>query len=141
MGAGHGRAGRGISKRRGASRQLLEAVREHRFELVLSVPLMLEYEAVLTRPEHLAAAGLSKEDMAAVLDELAAMGKRVELVRKARPQLLDANDEMVLETAINGEADAIVTFNDRDFRPVEARYRFSVMRPGQALRELELDFE
>jgi len=39
----------------GASRQVLEAARARRFDLLLSVPLMLEYESVLTRPEHLAA--------------------------------------------------------------------------------------
>lgn len=47
----------------GASRQVLEAARARRFELLLSVPLMLEYESVLTRPEHLAAGGASKEDV------------------------------------------------------------------------------
>jgi hypothetical protein len=41
----------------GASRQVLEAARARRFDLLLSVPLMLEYESVLTRPEHLAASG------------------------------------------------------------------------------------
>ena len=66
-----------------------------------------------------------------MLDELASVGKRVELVIHTRPMLPDPNDEMVLETAINGRADAIVTFNDRDFRPVAARFRCSVLRPGQ----------
>jgi predicted nucleic acid-binding protein len=102
--------------------------RAHRFELLLSVPLMLEYESVLTRPEHLAACGASREDISAVLDELASVGKRVELVIRTRPMLPDPNDEMVLETAINGRADAIVTFNDRHFRPVAARFRCSVLR-------------
>jgi len=83
---------------------------------------MLEYELVLTRPEHLAASGASREDVSAVLDELASVGKRVELMIRTRPMLPDPNDEMVLETAINGRANAIVTFNDRDFRPVAARF-------------------
>jgi putative PIN family toxin of toxin-antitoxin system len=117
----------------GASRQVLEAARAHRFELLLSVPLMLEYESVLTRPEHLAACGASRED---VLDELALVGKRVELMIRTRPMLPDPNDEMVLETAINGRADAIVTFNERDFRPVVARFRCSVVRPGEIVRGL-----
>src|ERR1700732_1562185 len=45
---------------RGASRQLLLAALNRRFELLLSVPLILEYEAVMTRPQHLAACGLSR---------------------------------------------------------------------------------
>ena len=120
----------------GASRQVLEAARARRFDLLLSVPLMLEYESVLTRPEHLAASGASREDVSAVLDELASVGKRVELVIRTRPMLPDPNDEMVLETAINGRADAIVTFNDRDFRPVATRFRCSVLRPGEVVRRL-----
>jgi putative PIN family toxin of toxin-antitoxin system len=120
----------------GASRQVLEAARARRFELLLSVPLMLEYESVLTRPEHLAACGASVEDVSAVLDELASVGKRIELVIRTRPMLPDPNDEMVLETAINGRADAIITFNDRDFRPVATRFRCSVLRPGEVVRRL-----
>ena len=65
-------------------------------------------------------------------DELALVGKRVAL----EIRIPDPNDEMVLETAINGRADAIVTFNDRDFRPVVARFRCSVLRPGEVVRKL-----
>jgi predicted nucleic acid-binding protein len=50
--------------------------------------------------------------------------------------LPDPNDEMALETAIHGRADAIGTFNDRDFRPVAARFRCSVLRPGVVIRGL-----
>ena len=120
----------------GASRKVLEAARTRRFNLLLSVPLMLEYEAVLTRPEHLAANRATMDDVSAVLDELASVARRVELVIRTRPLLSDPNDEMVLETAINGRADAIVTFNDRDFRPVATRFRCSVVRPVEVVRQL-----
>jgi predicted nucleic acid-binding protein len=92
----------------GASRQVLEAARARRFDLLLSVPLMLEYESVLTRPEHLAASGASREDGSAVLDELASVGKRVELLIRTRPMLLDSNDEMVLETGIKRLQEKII---------------------------------
>ena len=97
---------------------------------------MLEYESVLTRPEHLAASGASREYVGAVLDELASIGKPVELLIRVRPMLPDPNDEMVLETAINGQADAIITFNDRDFRAMAGHFRCSVMRPAAAVRRL-----
>jgi putative PIN family toxin of toxin-antitoxin system len=120
----------------GASRWLLEAARDRRFKLLLSVALMLEYESVLSRPEHLAASASTAEDVSAVLDELALVGERVELAVRLRPMLSDPNDEMVLETAINGQADAIVTFNKRDFRRVAGRFRCSVLRPVEAVRQL-----
>src|SRR5438270_11255995 len=80
----------------GASRQVLEAARARRFNLLLSVPLMLEYESVLTRPEHLAASGASREDVSAVLDELASVAKRVQVLIRTRPLFSDANGEMAL---------------------------------------------
>lgn len=125
----------------GASRQVLEAARARRFNLLLSVPLMLEYESVLTRPEHLAASRASGEDVSAVLDELASVAKRVELLIRTRPLLSDPNDEMVLETAINGRADAIMTFNARDFRLVATRFRCSVLRPVEVVRRLAEEAE
>jgi putative PIN family toxin of toxin-antitoxin system len=123
----------------GASRQILLAALDHRFELLLSVPLMLEYEAVLSRPEHLKASGASDEDVADVLDGLALVGKRVTFAFRWRPALPDPNDDMVLETAVNGHAAAIVTFNQRDFKPVAARFGCQVMRPGDFLRVLAND--
>jgi putative PIN family toxin of toxin-antitoxin system len=120
----------------GASRWLLEAARGRRFKLLLSVPLMLEYEAVLTRPEHLAASAVTAEDVSAVLDQLALIAERVELAVRLRPMLSDPNDEMVLETAINGQADALVTFNERDFRRAAQLFRCSVLRPVEAIIHL-----
>jgi putative PIN family toxin of toxin-antitoxin system len=125
----------------GASRWLLEAARAGRFSVLLSVPLMLEYEAVLTRTEHLTACRATREDVSAVLDELASVCERVELAVRLRPVLTDPNDEMVLETAINGRADAIITFNERHFRAVAGRFGCSVLLPVEAVRQLARDEE
>ncbi len=125
----------------GASRWLLEAARARRFQLLLSVPLMLEYESVLTRTEHLAASGATREDVSAVLDELVLVCERVELAVRLRPMLPDPNDEMVLETAINGRADAIITFNERHFRSVAGHFGCSVLLPVEAVRQLVRDDE
>jgi len=53
-----------------------------------------------------------------------------------RPQLRDPGDEMVLEAAVNGRADAIVTFNHRDFGQAPQRFGLRVLLPRQALEEL-----
>jgi len=86
----------------GASRRILLAALARRFELLLSVPLMLEYEAVLTRPEHLAASRASAQDILDILDGLAAIGRPVKLAFRWRPALPDPNDDMALDTAVNG---------------------------------------
>lgn len=120
----------------GASREVLQAARARRFELLLSVPLILEYESVLTRTENLAASGATVDDVCAVLDELSLIGRRVRLAIRTRPILLDPGDEMVLETAVNGAADAIVTFNERDFRIAASHFECRVIQPREVLRRL-----
>jgi len=118
---------------RGASRQLLLAALDRHFELLLSVPLMLEYEAVLKRHEHLAACGLTAGEVERVLDDLASVARQVRLAFRWRPRLSDANDDMVLETAVNGNADAIVTFNQRDFEEARREFDCAVILPREAL--------
>lgn len=121
---------------KGASRQLLLGALNHRFELLLSVPLILEYEAVLTRPEHLAACGLSGKEVERVLDDLASVARPVRLAFRWRPRLPDPNDDMVLETAVNGNANAIVTFNQRDFEETTMSFACAVILPGVALQKI-----
>jgi predicted nucleic acid-binding protein len=50
-----------------------------------------------------------------------------------RPQLRDPNDEMVLEAAVNGRADALVTFNLRDFGTAPARFGVEALLPREAI--------
>ena len=121
---------------RGASRQLLLGALDGGFQLLLSVPLILEYEAVLNRPEHLAACGLSAAEIGRVLDDLAGIAKPVSLSFRWRPRLSDPNDDMVLETAVNGNADAIVTFNQRDFEAAVRDFGCAVILPGAALGQM-----
>lgn len=120
----------------GASRQLLLAALDRRFVMLVSVPLMLEYEAVLTREEHLAAAGITANDVDTVLDALAAVVEPVRLSFLWRPRLKDAADEMVLETAANGRADRLVTFNLKHLGEAALEFGVRALRPGKALREM-----
>jgi putative PIN family toxin of toxin-antitoxin system len=120
---------------RGASRQLLMAGFNQQFELLLSAPLILEYESVLTRPQHLAACGLSSAEVGGVLDDLA-IARPVRLAFRWRPRSADPNDDMALETAINGDATAIVTFNQRDFVEAGKEFNCRVMLPAAALQHI-----
>lgn len=122
---------------RGASRALLRGALEGRYAVLASVPLMLEYEAVLTRPEHLDAAGISRDDAGAILDALARMADPVRISYLWRPLLPDPGDDLVLETAGNGGAEAIVTLNRRDFEPASARFDVALLAPSDAVRNME----
>src|SRR5512134_3569504 len=125
-----------VLSERGASRQLLLRVVDGVLPAVVSVPLMLEYEAVLKRPKHLQASGLIVDDVEIILDQLAASMHPVDLFFLWRPLLRDAEDDMVLETAVNGGADTVVTFNAGDFDNVPHRFGIGVTRSGDLLRRL-----
>jgi putative PIN family toxin of toxin-antitoxin system len=121
----------------GASFQILTMVPQRRFELLLSVPLMLEYEEVLKREEMRAKSNLTVAEIDTILDLLAAVGTPRTLFFQWRPQLPDPDDEMVLELAANGQADAIVTVNVRHFVPAAGTFGVEVLRPGEFLRRLQ----
>jgi len=126
-----------IRSNAGASNRLLAAGLGRRLTMLVSTPLLLEYEAVMTRPEHLGASGLTAQEIGVLLDAVAATAEPVRLAFLWRPAVRDPNDDMVLETAANGQADAIVTFNRRDFISVADRFGIGVWSPGEALKRLE----
>lgn len=80
------------------------------------------------RPEQRAAHGLSVRQVDRLLSALASVIEPVTIHIAWRPQLRDPSDEMVLEAAINGRADALVTFNVSDFLPAR-RFGLVVARP------------
>jgi predicted nucleic acid-binding protein len=103
----------------------------------VSVPLLIEYEAVMTRAEHLKSARLSAADVGMLLDAVAAVAEPVRLAYLWRPTLPDVDDDMVLEAALNGQADGIVTFNLRDFGQAAEQFGIAVLSPGDVVKRLE----
>jgi putative PIN family toxin of toxin-antitoxin system len=120
----------------GASRALLTAVADGHARLLLSTTLLLEYEAVLMRPAIRAMTGLAADEVLQVLDDLTDLATRVYFDFRWRPTADDPGDDHVVETAINGQADAIATFNVADMRRGAARFGIDVERPGVLLRRL-----
>lgn len=121
----------------GAARPIVEAALERRFDLLASVPLFLEYEAVLMRPEQLRAFGLNAREMQEFLAGLATTISPVEIFFLWRPQLADPADEMVLEAAVNGRAERIVTNNRKTFATAARKFSVGVSSPGEFLKILE----
>ncbi|ARN81658.1 putative toxin-antitoxin system toxin component, PIN family [Methylocystis bryophila] len=127
----------GLRSPAGASAELLRRARRSQFQLLASVPLVIEYEAICGREEHRLAAGLSKNDMQEFLNAIVDLVEPVEIWFLWRAGLKDPDDEFVVEAAVNGRAEAIVTFNVRDFGPVKTWFGIDVMTPGDLLARLK----
>jgi len=84
------------------------------------------------------ASGLSDRDVDIFLDALIALAEPVETHFMWRPQLRDPGDEMVLEAVANGGADALVTFNVRDFGIAPSHFGVEVLLPREAIRRIKL---
>ena len=121
----------------GASAAIIRAVRQRQATLLVSVPLAMEYEAVCRRSEHREESGLSVKQVEIFLDAIIAMGEPVRTHFLWRPQLRDPNDEMVLEAAVNGRADALVTFNVRDYGTTPAQFGVEVLLPREAIARIK----
>jgi predicted nucleic acid-binding protein len=120
----------------GASAALLMAARQSAVTVLATVALALEYEATCRLAEHRVAAGLSVAEADVFIDVVLAMAEPVEPHFLWRPQLRDPADELVLEAAINGRAEAIVTFNRRDFGAAPTRFGIEILSPAEALRRV-----
>ncbi len=75
----------------------------------------------------------SQAEVDEFLAALASRAAQISFYYRIRPQLRDPSDDMVLETAVNGVADAIVTHNVRDFFPESSRFGIAVWTPGHTI--------
>ena len=121
--------------RRGASSVLLRRTEAGTIRMLCSTALLLEYEAVLGRAAIREATGHSLRDVERIVDALAAVAEPVEVRFRTRPLLHDPNDEIVIEVASNGRADAIVTHNVKDFAPAQT-LGIDIATPAEILRRL-----
>lgn len=123
-----------LRSRQGASFRVLELLRAGAFEIAVSTPLAVEYEAVLTR--HAASLGLRRSEATTIVDYLCAVGTRQPIYFLWRPLLRDPDDEFVLEVAVAAGCQYIITHNVRDFAGAE-HLGVNILRPSQFLRQLE----
>jgi putative PIN family toxin of toxin-antitoxin system len=120
--------------RTGASRQLINLLVAGDFEAVVNPALFFEYEDVLGRDQQIAAHGYTAHEVSTFLETFAKFTICVPQMHwQVKPRLPDAADELVLEAAINGFADAIVTFNLKHFLPAAREFGKLVLTPGSII--------
>jgi putative PIN family toxin of toxin-antitoxin system len=105
-----------------------------RFEIYVSVPLVLEYEEVLRRQRL--QLGLSQERVTALVDAICAVAKHQKIYFLWRPFLRDEKDNFVLEVAVAARCDVIITYNKKDFRRVEQQFGIQVLDAKAFLQKI-----
>jgi putative PIN family toxin of toxin-antitoxin system len=123
----------GLRSRRGVAFRLLSEVGKGRFEIALSVPLVLEYEDALSR--HAAVTRLRQSEVDAVLDYFCSVAHLQRIFYLWRPFLADPKDDLVLEVAVAARCRSIITYNVRDFVGAD-QFGVGVLEPGPFLRSL-----
>ena len=122
-----------LRSRRGASFKLLSMLGGSAFDISVSVPLVLEYEALAKRQAR--ALGLDSTTIDDILDYVCQVARRREIFFLWRPYLKDPNDDLVLELAVESESEFIITYNRRDFAGIET-FGVKVLTPKEFLQKL-----
>ncbi|MDA8257900.1 MAG: putative toxin-antitoxin system toxin component, PIN family [Betaproteobacteria bacterium] len=104
--------------RNGASFQIVSMLPSPEFEIALTIAVYTEWQAVLTRPEHLPP-GATPDMALGFLRYLASIAHLQDVHFLWRPFLRDPDDDMVLECAVASGSEFIVTHNVKDFRRVQ----------------------
>ena len=123
-----------LRSRSGASFKLISMLGDKRWQPIVSVALILEYEAVATREAD--RLGLAGWVVQSIVDMFCRLGSRHAIRFRLRPALKDPGDDFILELAVAGQADFIVTHNIQDFRGSET-YGTRAVTPGEFLRKIE----
>ena len=123
-----------LKSKRGASFKLLTLIGQNKFDINLSVPLILEYEDVAKR--LIGGTALNEEDINDILDYICSVSNRREIFYLWRPFLKDPKDDMVLELAVTSNCDMIVTYNKKDFKGVEEYFGIRLLTPKGLLLEI-----
>ena len=127
---------------RGASHQILQLVRQEQLTVALTVPVFLEYQEVLYRPEILREFGLTREEVDAVLDLLLLQGDLTAVPFLWRPNLPDPDDDLFVECAWASQSEYLITRNVRYFTLGElGPMAFAVVTPTRFCRQWRKEHE
>lgn len=124
----------GLRSAGGASRAVLRMILAKRLQPLFGNALWMEYQDLLSRPVW--GDATTGDERQQVLAALARQGRWVTVYYGWRPNLPDEGDNHLIELALAGGAQAIVTHNLRDLRGGDLRLgNLRVLTPAQCLEE------
>ena len=123
----------GLQSQKGASHKLLRILPDNKYEIVISVPMILEYESVLLK--HSKQIKLSHADINDFLDYICSVAKQTKIYYLWRPVLTDPFDDHILELAIASSSKYIITYNINDFKE-STNYGVKAITPDEFIKLL-----
>ncbi len=122
-----------LKSRRGASYKLVSLLPSEKFSIAISVPLIIEYEDVLKRGKL--SSEITEKDIGDFIDFFCYVGEHQDIFFLWRPFLPDPSDDLVLEVAVAGSCDAIITYNKRHFKNAD-KFGLKILDPREFLVEI-----
>jgi len=120
----------------GAAREVVRRCILGTYQPLMGVALFMEYETVLGRKQLWEKCLLTVAERRVVAESFMQCSHWVEIYYGWRPNLKDESDNHLIELAVAGNAEAIITRNKRDFADAELKFpNLRVLSPAQFLKE------
>lgn len=98
--------------------------------------LYREYEDVMERVEIQNSTPLSKVEQNELFEAYMSTCNWNEIYYMWRPNLKDENDNFIVELAVASGAEAIITYNIKDFRSTELFFKHKIITPEDFIKEM-----
>lgn len=119
----------------GPSREVIRRCLVGEFQPIMGTALYMEYESLLTRDGKFDDCLLTAQEREELLDALLSASEWVQVYYLWRPNLRDEADNHLMELAISGAAEYVVSNNIRDFRGSELHFpAIRIAAPQDLLR-------
>lgn len=119
----------------GPAREIIRRCLQGKAVPLMSTALFLEYESVSKRPKIKALCPLSEHEVTQLIAAFLSVCEWVQIHYLWRPNLPDEGDNFLIELAVAGNAETIVTNNLKDFRNAELKFSgLRIITPEQYLR-------
>ncbi len=123
----------GLRSKNGASYKLLSILNDKRFQINISATLIFEYEEILKREK--AQIGLTNEEIDDIINGICYLANHHDIFYIWRPLAKDKDDDFLIDLALKCQAQFIISYNDKDLRPIE-KFGVSILNPKQFLQLL-----
>jgi putative PIN family toxin of toxin-antitoxin system len=119
----------------GSSREVIRRCLKGEYQPLMGNALFSEYESVMGRSEIIAKCPLTSTEISALLASFMSVSQWIYIYYLWRPNLKDEADNHLIELAVAGNAQIIVTHNIKDFQNPELLFpNLSILKPEELIR-------